>query len=178
MVQPQLLRADLIHPVPQPDGFCGRRKTVPAGDDQVHVVRQAMGKGAQKIGHSVVGQQVKIVDKDVAGGFSRQLMAQIVRQQAPAGGILGAAVVPQEVKARPGKGVLHALPEDSNAAGIHADADDMGCLCIGALSQIPVHRRRLSIAHGRNHSGHRAAGDGPQTLLQPLGDINRIQIPF
>ena len=26
--------------------------------------------------------------------------------------------------------------------------------------------------------GHGAAGDGPQALLQPLGDVDRVQVPF
>ena len=37
---------------------------------------------------------------------------------------------------------------------------------------------RLPIAHRRHHRRHRTAGNRPQTLLQPLGNVNRIQVPL
>ena len=46
------------------------------------------------------------------------------------------------------------------------------------LSAITVFLIQGSVAHGGDHGGHGAAGDGPQALLQPLGYVNGIQIPF
>ena len=105
-------------------------------------------------------------------------MAEIVHQQSAACGVCGAGIVPQNIKTGPGKRLLHAFPEDGEVAGVYADADDAQGLHFGALTQIPVHRRGLSIPHGRHHRGHGAAGDGPQALLQPLGYVNGIQVPF
>ena len=178
VVQPQVFRADLVNLAPQPDDFRSGQKPVPAGNDQVYVAWQTVCKGAEKIGNAAVRQQVKIVNKDVAGGLSRQFMAEIIRQQSPTGGVRGAGIVPQEVKARPHKGVLCAFPEDLKVIGIDADADDMDGLCFGALLQIPVHCRCLAITHGRHHRGQGAARDGPQALLQSLGYVNGIQVPF
>ena len=107
-----------------------------------------------------------------------QRMAEIVHQQSAARCVRGAGILPQETKAGAGKRLLHAFPEDRKVGGIHADADDVQRLCLGALTEIPVHRRGLSIAHGRDHRGHRAAGDGTQALLKALGYVNGVQVPF
>ena len=95
-----------------------------------------------------------------------------------AGGIHRAWIVPQHIKAGAGKGVLNASPEYGQIVRIHVDPDDLHGLRSGVLGQIPVHRRGLTVAHGRHHSGQRATGNRPQTLPQPLRYINGIQIPF
>ena len=105
-------------------------------------------------------------------------MAEIVHQQSAARGVRGAGIVPQEGEACAGERLLYAFPEDRKVIGIYADADDAQCLRLGALSEIPVHRRGLSVAHGRDHGGHGASGDGPQTFLKSLGDVNGVQIPL
>ena len=105
-------------------------------------------------------------------------MAEIVHQQPTARGVRRAGILPQEGEPCAGKRLLYAFPEDRKVIGIHADADDFQGFRLGALLQIPVHRRGLSVAHGGDHGGHGAAGDGPQALLQPLGYVNGIQIPF
>ena len=92
---------------------------------------------------------MKIVHKDIAGFFSRQLMTEIIHQQSAAGGIRGAGIVLQEVKTCPSKSVLYAFPKNSKVIGIYTDANDMQRFCFGTLGQIPVHRRSLSVAHGR-----------------------------
>ena len=67
----------------------------------------------------------EIVHKDIAGFFSRQLMAEIIHQQSAAGGIRGAGIVPQEVKTCPSKSVLYAFQKNSKVIGIYTDANDM-----------------------------------------------------
>ena len=178
MVEAQLLRADLIHPRPQPHHLRSRQKAIPAGDDQMHIRRQPVCQHTEKQRGALVGQQVKIVDEQIAGRFPRQLMAEIVRQQASAGGVRGTGILPQQVDARAGKGVLRAPPEDRKIVGIHADADDAQRPGLCALLQIPVHRGGLSVAHRGDHGGQRAAGDRPQALLQPLGYVDGVQLPL
>ena len=178
MVQPQLLCAEPVDPRPQPDDLCGGQKAVAAGDDQVDVGGQAARKHTEKGGHALVCEQVKIVDEQIAGRFPRQLMAEIVRQQPAAGGVRGTGILPQQVDARAGKGVLRAPPEDRKIVGIHADADDAQRPGLCALLQIPVHRGGLSVAHRGDHGGQRAAGDRPQALLQPLGYVDGVQLPL
>ena len=178
MVQAELLHAHLIHPAAQAQQRLAGQKAVAAGDDQVGILRQAVGQHADEIGDAAIRQQVEVVNEDVAGALAGQNMAQIVRQQTGTGGVGGAVVVPQQVEPRPGKGVLHALPEDGDVVGVDADADHLEGLRLGPLSQIPVDRRGLAVAHGRHHSGQCAAGNGPQALLQPLGYVDGIQMPF
>ena len=108
---------------------------------------------------------MKVVHENIVGRISRQLMAEVIHQQSAAGCIRGTGVIPQKIKAGTGKRLLYAFPEDRKVIGIHADADDFQGFRLGALLQIPVHRRGLSVAHGGDHGGHGAAGDGPQALL-------------
>ena len=176
VVQPQLVRADETQPPPQADGLLRGEEAVPAGHDQVDGLGQPVGQGTQKGGGSAIGEQMEVVDEDVPGDLPGKGPAQVVRQQTGPGVVGGAGAVGQ--KAQPGvdKGVLHALPEDGQVVGIDADPDDMDRPLLGALGQIPVHRRGLAIAHGGHHYGQPAAGDGPQALLQSLRDVDGIQI--
>lgn len=119
---------------------------------------------------------MKIVQENVAGGLSGRLVAERIHQQSAAGGVCGTGVIAQKIKPGAIKGVLHAFPEDREIVGINADTDDLRCLRSGALFEIPVYRRSLSVAHGRNNGGQSAAGDRPQTFLQPFGYVNGIQI--
>ena len=178
VVEPQLLRAQRIDLRSQPHCLRVRQEAIPAGHDQVHIVGQAVGQHTQKGRRPLIQQQVKIIYEDVAGHLPRQPVAEIIRQQPAAGGIHRAWIVPQHIKAGAGKGVLNASPEYGQIVRIHVDPDDLHGLRSGALGQIPVHRRGLTVAHGRHHSGQRAAGNRPQTLPQPLRYINGIQIPF
>ena len=126
-------------PVPQPEpkpdqkaapaqqvaAFLCRKKAVTAGNDQMHIFRQPPRQRANETGNAFVCQKVKIVYEQIAGRFARQLAAQIVCQQSAARGIRGTGIVPQEIKALTGKGVLYAFPEDGEVVGIYADADDI-----------------------------------------------------
>ena len=165
MVQAQLLRANLIGLCPQPHRLRSGHKTVPAGDDQMHIDGQPVCQHTEEGRGTSVRQQMKIVNENVAGCFSRQLMAEVIHHQSAARCVRGARIFPQEGEARAGKRLLYAFPEDRKVIGIHADADDFQGFRLGALLQIPVHRRGLSVAHGGDHGGHGAAGDGPQALL-------------
>ena len=178
MVEAELLCADLIYSGAQPYRLCGRQKAVAAGDDQMHIDGQTVCEHTEKQRSALVRQQVEIVDKEVAGRFARQRVAEIVHQQPAARGVRGAGVFPQEGEARAGESILHAFPEDGQIVGIHTDADHLHRLQPRPLLQIPVYRRGLSIAHGRDHRGHRAAGDGTQALLKALGYVNGVQVPF
>ena len=60
--------------------------------------------------------------------------------------------------------------------GIDADAEYARTARAG--SEIPVHRRRLAVAHGCNDRRQRTAGDRPQALLQPLGYVDGVQLPL
>ena len=113
----------------------------------------------------------------VASFIARKTYAMF-KEQSAARGVRGAGIVPQNVKPGPEKRFLYAFPEDRKVVGIYADADAVQGLRSGALTEIPVHRRGLPVAHGGDHGGHGAAGDGPQALLQPLGYVNGVQIPL
>ena len=178
VVQPQLLRTDLIDPVPQPDDLRSRKKAVTAGNNQMHISGQTPRQHAEETGNAFICQKVKIVYEHIAGCFSRQLAAQIICQQSAAYDIRGAGIVPQEIKALTGKGVLYAFPKDGKVIGIYADPNDFDWFRFGVFCKIPVHRRGLTIAHGRNHRSQGAAGDEPQAFLQALGYVDGIQIPF
>ena len=178
VVQPQLLHADLINPVPKPDDLRSRKKAVTAGNDQMHISGQTPRQRAEETSNAFVCQKVKIVYEHIAGCFSRQLAAQIIRQQSTARDIRGAGIIPQEIKALTGKGVLRTFPEDGEVIGIYADPNDFDWFHLGVFCQIPVHRRGLTVTHGRNHRSQGAVGDGPQTFLQTFGYIDGVQIPF
>ena len=174
VVKAQLLRADLIHFGPKPHRLRGEQKTIPACNDQMYICGQAVCQHTEEQRGALVGQQVKIVDEEIAGRLICQRMTEIVHQQSAARGVRGAGIVAQNVKPGPGKRLLYAFPEDGEVVGVYADADHFQGFRLGALLQIPVHRRGLSVAHGGDHGGHGAAGDGPQALLQPLGYVNDI----
>ena len=178
VVEPQMLGPDRVDPAAQPhDGVAGE-EAVAARHDQVHVLRQTVDERAQKLRDAPVGQEVKIVDEDVHAPAPGQPVAEIVRQQARAGGIVRTGIAAQQRQPRVREGVLHALPEDGQVVGIDADAHDGRALGLRPPGEIPVHGRRLAIAHGGDHGRQRAAGDGAQPLLQALGDIDRVQGPL
>ena len=168
VVKAQLLRADLIHFGPKPHRLRGGQKTIPACNDQMYICGQAVCQHTEEQRGALVGQQVKIVDEEIAGRLNCQRMAEIVHQQSAASGVCRTGIVPQNVKPGPGKRLLYAFPEDGEVVGVYADADHFQGFRLGALLQIPVHCRGLSVAHGGDHGGHGAAGDGPQALLQPF----------
>ena len=177
VVQAQLLPADAANPSAQPENLLRRQKAVAARHDKVYVLRQPSGQRTQESRHPPVTEQVKVVDEDVAGPRPGQRTAQAVRQQAGSGVVRRAVVVPQGREPRVVEGLLHAAPENGQIVGVDADADHRRVLRLGALGQIPVHRRGLAVAHGGHHSGQPAVGDGPQLLLQPLGYVDGVQ-PF
>lgn len=121
---------------------------------------------------------MKIVQENIAGGLSGQLVAERIHQQGAAGGVCGTGVIVQKIKPGAIKGVLHAFPEDREIVGINADTDDLQCFHLGALFQISVHRRGFPVPHGRDYGRQSAAGDRPQAFLQPFGYVNGIQIPL
>lgn len=178
VVEPQMLRLDRVDPAAQPhDGVTGE-EAVAARHDQVHVLRQTVDERAQKLRDAPVGQKVKIVNEDVHASAPGQPMAEIVRQQARTGGIVRAGVAAQQRNSRVFERVLHAFPEDGQMVGIDADTHDGRVLGLCPPGEIPVHGRRLAVAHGGDHGRQRAAGDGAQPLLQALGDVDRVQGPF
>ena len=157
VVQPQLLRPDPVDPAAQPHDLRRGKKPVAAGHDQMHVLRQPIGQGADEAGGALVRQQVKVVDEDVAGETAAQSVAKLVRQQSAVSGVGRAGIIPQQVKPRPGKGVLRAFPKDGRIVGIDADPDDPHRLGVLPLAEKPVHRGGLAVAHRRDHGGQRAA---------------------
>ena len=178
MVEAQLFHADLIYLAPQPHRFRSGQKAVTACNDHMHICRQPICQHAKEQRCALVRQQMKIVNKDITGGFARQHMAEIVHQQPAACRVRWAGILAQEGEPCAGKRLLYALPENRKVVGIHADTDNMQRLCFGALAEIPVHRCGFSIAHGCNHCRHGAAGNRPQALLQSLRYVNGVQIPF
>ena len=178
VVEPQMLGTDRIDPAAQPhDGVAGE-EAVAARHDQVHVLRQAVDERAQKLRDAPVRQQMEIVDEDVHASAPGQTVAEIVRQQACAGGIVREGVAAQQRQPCVFECVLHALPEDDRMVGIDADAHHSRVLGLRPPGEIPVHGRRLTVAHGGDHGRQRTAGDGAQPLLQALGDIDRVQGPL
>ena len=173
-----MLHADLICPVPQPHRLRGRQKAIPAGDNQMHILRQPACQHTKERGDAQIRQEMKIVHEDIAGGLSRQLMAEIIHQQSAAGCVCGADIVPQKVITGAGKGVLCAFPENRKVIRIYADANNSQRLHLCALLQIPVHRCGLTVAHRCDYRGQGVAGDGPQTFLLALGYVDGVQIPF
>ena len=112
MVQAQLLRADLIDLCSQPHRLCSRQETIPAGDDQMHIDGQTVCEHTKKQRGALVRQQMKIVNKDIAGGFACQRMAEIVHQQPTARGVRRAGILPQEGEPCAGKRLLYAFPKN------------------------------------------------------------------
>ena len=123
----------------------------------MHVPGQTVDERAEKGGRALIGQQVEIVDKNVAGDVSRQLMAEIVGKETAAGRVGGTGVAAQQLQPGAGERVLHAFPEDREVIGIHADADDPWRLRPCALAEIPIYRRRFAVAHRRDDGGQGAA---------------------
>ena len=87
VVQPQLLRADLIYPAAQPEHLCHLQKTVTAGHNKMYIMGEPVGECTEKAGGVVIRQQVKVVDEDIAVLITGQTVAQVVCQQAGTGGI-------------------------------------------------------------------------------------------
>ena len=152
MVQPKLLSPDLIDLAAQTDRLCGRQEPIAAGYKQMHIAGQAVCQFAEKAGSPAVCQQMKVIDENIAGGFSFQLMADRIDQQSAAGGIARTDIIAQKVKPCSQKSILHAFPEDREIIGIHADTDDPQKLCFRAFLQVPVHGRCFAVAHRRHHS--------------------------
>ena len=176
VIQPQLVRADETQPPPQADGLLRGEKAVPAGHDKVDRLGQPVGQGTQKGSGPAIGEQMEVVDEDIPGCLPGKGPAQVVREQAGPGIVGGTGAVGQKIQSGVDKGILHAFPEDGQVVGVDADPDDMDRPLLGALREVPVHRRGLAIAHGGHHRGQSTVGDGPQALLQPLRDIDGIQI--
>ena len=133
VVEAQLLGAHGVEPAAKAQDLLRGQEAVAACDDQVNVFRQAVRQRAEKGGHTVVGQEVKVVDENIAGPLARERVAEIVRQEASARGVVGAGVGAQKVEPRVGKGLLHALPEDGQIVRIHADTHNGGFVELDAL---------------------------------------------
>ena len=144
----------------------------------MNIGRQPSGQRTQESGCALIGQQVKIVNKNIAGLLTGQRMTQIVDQQSAARSVGRTVVFPQEGKACTRKGVLHTFPENRKIARVHTDAHNVRRFGSGTFREIPLHRRRFAVSHGCNHGRHGTARDWPQALLQSLGYVDRVQIPF
>ena len=175
VVEAQLLHSDLMHPPSKAQHLLAGQEAVPARHDEVDVLRQPVRQPAEEAGNACVGQQMEVIEEEVAGLCPRQCVAEVVREQAAAGSVARTGVVPQELQPRVGKGVLHAFPEDGEVVGVDADADDTRVLG-GAFAEIPVHRRGLAVAHGRDHRGQRGVRNRAEILPEPLGNVNAVQI--
>ena len=151
---------------------------VAAGDDQVYILRQALRPLQEKDLRAAILQQVEIVEEDIAGIRPGQCMAQVIHQHGGGGGIAGAVVPAQHIEPGMGKGVLHALPKDGQAVGVHADAQHFGARHLRTFVQIPVDGGGLAVAHRRHDQSQRAAVDHAQLGLQLVGQIEGIQIYF
>ena len=79
VVEPQLVNGDLVKPVPQPDDFTAGKKPVPAGNNDMDLFRKPRHQTAQKPCDPVVGEQMKIVDEEIAGKGSCQSVAELIR---------------------------------------------------------------------------------------------------
>ena len=178
MVEAELLDADLVDLRAQPDDGGGGQENVAAGEDEMDVGGEARGERTEEPGCAPAGQQVEIVEEDIAGAFACQRVAQVLDQQAAARGVGRAVVVAQQVEAGAGEGVLHAPPEDGEVGGIDADADDGNLLGAGALGEVPLDRGGLAVAHRGDDGRQRAARDRAQAFLQTLGYVDRVQVPF
>ncbi len=174
----QLRGADLINLPAETDDLRGRHEGIAACDDEVDIRREPRGERAEKRGRAPVGQQVEIVDEDIAGAVACERVAEVVDEQTAAGGIGRTGVVLQKIQTGSGEGVLHAPPEDGEVVGIDADAEDERRFLLCALGKVPFHRCRLSVAHRRDDGRQRAARHRAQTVLKPLGYVDGIQIPF
>ena len=133
MVEAQLLGAHGVEPAAKAQNLLRGQEAVAACDDQVNVFGQAVRQRAEEGGHAVIGQEVKIVDENIAGPLARERVAEIVRQEASACGVVGAGVGAKKVEPRVEKGLLHALPEDGQIVRIHADTHNGGFVELGAL---------------------------------------------
>lgn len=76
-----MLRADPVQADAQTQLRVGRQKAVAPGNDEVDVFRQAVCKRAQEIRDARIGQQVKIVEEEIARLRPGQPAAQAVRQK-------------------------------------------------------------------------------------------------
>ena len=168
VVEPQLLGADAAEPPAETDHGLAGEKAVAARDEQVHVFRKPCRERAEKACRAGVGEQVKIVDEEIARDLARERVAEIVGQKARVRRVGGAGVVLQKREPRVRKGVLHAFPEDREIVGIHADADDARAPGALLLAEVPVHRRRFAVAHRGDDGRERTAGNGAQAFLQAL----------
>ena len=178
MVEAELLDADLVDLRAQTDDGGGGQENVAAGEDEVDVGGETRGERTEEPGCASAGQQVEIVEEDIAGAFACQRVAQVLDQQAAARGVGRAVVVAQQVEAGAGEGVLHAPPEDGEVGGIDADADDGDLLGAGALGEVPLDRGGLAVAHRGDDGRQGAARDRAQAFLQALGYVDRVQVPF
>ena len=133
VVEAQLLGTHGVEPAAKAQDLLRGQEAVAACDDQVNVFGQAARQRAEKGGHAVVGQEVKVVDENIAGPLARERVAEIVRQEASTRGVVGAGVGAQKIEPRVGKGLLHAFPEDGQIVRIHADTHNGGFVELGAL---------------------------------------------
>lgn len=99
MVEAELLDADLVDLRAQTDDGGGGQENVAAGEDEVNVGGESRGERTEEPGCASAGQQVEIVEEDIAGAFACQRVAQVLDQQAAARGVGRAVVVAQQVEA-------------------------------------------------------------------------------
>ena len=177
VVQPELLRTDLIEPPAQPEHLVRRQEAVAAGDDQMHVLRQPVRQHTQKARDADIREQMEVVEEQIAGRFAPERVAQVVREKRRPGGIRRTRALPEHIQPRAGECILRASPEDGQIVGIDADAQDARLLQLCPFAEIPVHGGRFSVAHRRDHGRQRTARNWTQALLQALRDIDAVQIP-
>ena len=175
VVQTQVFHGDLMELPAQPHHLPAGEEPVPAGHDDVDVLRQAVGQDAEEVHDAAIGHQVEVIDEDIVGGGTGQGETEVVHQQAGAGGVIGTRVLLQKGQTGKGKGFLNALPEDGHVVRINADPDGLHCrVFLDLFRQIPADGCGLPVAHGRNHRGQGTAPDGGQAVPEARRDVETI----
>ena len=176
-LQPQLPGPDAVQTPAQPQHLVPGQDLVPAGGDQMHIIRQSCRQFAQKVGHPPVRHQVQVVQKHIPWLLPPQLPAQGVGQQTGGGRVPGALEALQRRQSRIPEGPAAALPQGGQAVGIDADADGAAR---GLGPQEPVHRRGLAVAHGGRYHRQGAAAHRLQAGPESWGNIDRagVRLPF
>ena len=172
-LQPQLPGPDAVQTPAQPQHLVPGQGLVPAGGDQMHIIRQSCRQFAQEAGHPPVRHQVQVVQKHIPWLLPPQLPAQGVGQQTGGRRIPGALEALQRRQSRIPEGPAAALPQGGQAVGIDADADGAAR---GLGPQEPVHRRGLAVAHGSRYHRQGAAAHRLQAGPESWGNIDRAGV--
>ena len=177
-VQSEIVCADAVQPVAQPQDLASGEETVPARCDQMHIFREFPGEGAEKDRDAPVPEQMKVVyiNEDIPA--APEPMTHIVDEQTGACRITGALAAIQKIISRKFECVLCAFPEDREAVRVDADPYDQRVAVLLRPVEIPVDGGGLAVARRGDDSRQCAPGYGPQLAAETFGDVGYIEIPF